>query len=183
MTLCGFARFFFFVHFESQTITIFSSSAARKVKEPHANGINNLYTRSTTRGITQVPEQISSMNIDHEMDDEDGIDNDDDDHHTNPDHDQQQPTSPTITNGSDEPNESNHMMNDDDEQQQKPPSIMTSTHQRKRMLPLTNHRRSFPVPPPPSMNGKSELWTVRAHLEKGKIKSNQSNIYVIFRLI
>ena len=145
------------------------SSAARKAKEPHSNGINSLYTRPSTRGITQVPEQISSLNLDHEMDDDDEIDNEDDDHHISTDLDQQQPASPTITNGSDEPNESNHVMNDDDEQQQKPPLIMTSTHQRKRMLPLTNHRR--PLPPPSStMNGKSELFTVRAHLEKGKIR-------------
>jgi len=152
--------------------------ASRKLKEPRSNGINGLYTRSSTRGITQVPQQISSINMDHEMDDEDEIDHDDEDNHTGTDNDQQQPSSPTITNRSDEPIELSHIINnnnDDDEQQQnQPPSIITSTHQRKRMLPLTNHRR----PPSSSMissamDGKSDLLSVRTHLEKGKNLTHQ----------
>ncbi|CAF1327703.1 unnamed protein product [Adineta steineri] len=139
--------------------------AAKKAKDPRLNGINGSYTRSSTRGITQVPEQISSLNIDHEMDDDDEINNnDDEDNHTGTDNDQQQPSSPTITNGSDENNEINHIMNDDDEQHQsRHAPIITSTHQRKRILPLTNHRRPMPSS---TMNGKSDLFSVRAHLEK-----------------
>ncbi|CAF1599373.1 unnamed protein product [Rotaria sp. Silwood1] len=152
--------------------------AAKKAKNPHSNGINGLYTRSSTRGITQVPEQISSIHMDHDMDDEDDIDNDDEDNHTGTDNDQQQPASPTITNGSDEHSGINHSMTNDDEQQQhqqqiRSPLITPSSHQRKRMLPLTNHKRQPPPPPLPSssfissnMNGNSDLLSVRAHLEK-----------------
>ncbi len=96
------------------------------------------------------------------MDDEDEINNDDEDNHTGMDNDQQQPLSPTTTNRSDELIEMNHTMNDDDGQ----PTIITSTHQRKRMLPLTNHRRPASSS---TMNGKSDLLSVRSHLEKGKI--------------
>ncbi|CAF1360925.1 unnamed protein product [Rotaria sordida] len=148
--------------------------AAKKAKDCHRNGINGSYTRSSTRGITQVPEQISLLHIDHDMDDDDDIDNDDEDNHTGTDNDQQQPSSPTITNGSDEHSGINHSMNNDDEQQQqiRPSLISPSLHQRKRMLPLTNHRRLPPSLPPPSsfisstMNGKSDLLSVRVHLEK-----------------
>jgi hypothetical protein len=124
--------------------------------------------------------------MDHEMDDEDDIDHDDEDHHTGTDNDQQQPESPTITNGSDEHIELNLTMNDDDElqQQSQPLSIITSTHQRKRILPLTNHRRP-PLPLPSSvisstMNGKSDLFSVRAHLEKGKTKNIKKKISTQF---
>jgi hypothetical protein len=107
------------------------------------------------------------------MDDDEEMDNgDEDDHHTGTDNDQQQPTSPTITNGSDGPIELNPIMNDEDEQRARPASIITSTHQRKRMLPLTNHRRPPPPPSSSTMNGKSDLLSVRNHLEKGKIKFN-----------
>ncbi len=158
-------------------------SAAKKAKDSHTNDINRSYTRSSTRGITQVPEQLSMHHTDHEMDDEDDMEHDDEDNHTGTDNDQQQPESPTMTNGSDELNEYKNTINDDDEQQQhiQPPSIITSTHQRKRMLPLTNHRR---LPPPSSssstMNGKSDLFSVRAHLEKGKIISNSFKLINFF---
>ena len=96
------------------------------------------------------------------MEDEEELENDDEDRQIGTDHDQQQPISPTITNGSDGPGEFNHQgMNEDDEQQQpqtRPPLILTSTHQRKRMLPY--HRR-------PIMNEKSDLFSVRNHLERG----------------
>ncbi|CAF2679702.1 unnamed protein product [Rotaria sp. Silwood2] len=154
--------------------------AAKKAKDSHTNGISGSYTRSSTRGITQVPEQISSLHLDHDMDDEDDIDNDDEDNNTGTDNDQQQPASPTITNGSDEHSGINNSMNNDDEQQQQhhqqiQSSLITlSGHQRKRMLPLTNHRHPPPLlpPPPPSsfisstMNTKSDLLSVRTHLEK-----------------
>lgn len=151
------------------------SSAAKKAKISHSNGINGSFTRSSTRGITQVPEQISSLNMDHDIDDEDEMDHNDEDNHTGTDNDQQQPSSPTITNGSDELSGINQTMNNDDEQQQqliRPSLMITSIHQRKRMLPLTSHRH----PPPSSsissstINGKSDLLSVRAHLEKGKEK-------------
>ena len=95
-------------------------------------------------GITQVPEQMSSLHMDHEMDDDDDIDHDDEDHHTGTDNDQQQPESPTITNGSDELIELNHTMNDDDEHQQQsqPPSIITSTHQRKTNFTVSKSQTS-----------------------------------------
>ena len=142
------------------------SSAARKAKEPHSNGINNLYTRSSSRGITQVPEQLSSLNIDHEMEDEEEMHNDEEDHHSGTDNDQQQPTSPTVTNGSDGLGElTHHVMNEEDEQQQQPQQNRL-THQRKRMLPMMNHRR-------PVMNGKSDLLSVRSHLEIGKKNRNK----------
>lgn len=148
---------------EHKTIShenLFLSSAAKKAKEPNSNG---LYTRSTNRGITQVPEQLA-LNLDHDMDDDDDID-----------HDQQQPLSPTVTNASDEQNDLNLLITDDDEQQQnQTQSMINSIHQRKRMAPLTSHRR----PPPSSsssgmsstMNEKSDLLSVRTHLEKGKMK-------------
>jgi hypothetical protein len=91
--------------------------------------------------------------MDHEMDDEDDID---EDNHTGTDNDQQQPDSPAITNVSDELLETNH-----DEQEQ----IQSSSHQRKRMLPLTNNR----CPSSSITNGKSDLLSVRTHLEKGKM--------------
>lgn len=152
---------------EQKTIShknLFLLSAAKKAKEPNSNG---LYTRSTNRGITQVPEQLS-LNLDHDMDDDDDID-----------HDQRQPLSPTVTNASDEQNDLNLLITDDDEQQQQQnqtQSMINSIHQRKRMAPLTSHRR--PPPPPSSsssgmsstMNEKSDLLSVRAHLEKGKTK-------------
>ena len=151
---------------EQKTIShknLFLLSAAKKAKEPNSNG---LYTRSTNRGITQVPEQLS-LNLDHDMDDDDDID-----------HDQRQPLSPTVTNASDEQNDLNLLITDDDEQQQQnqTQSMINSIHQRKRMAPLTSHRR--PPPPPSSsssgmsstMNEKSDLLSVRAHLEKGKTK-------------
>lgn len=145
--------------------------AAKKAKFSRSNGINQSYSRSSTRGITQVPEQISSLNIENDMDDEDEMDNDDEDNHTGTDNDQQQPLSPTITNGSDELIGLNHTMNDDDEHQQQPirsSLLINSTHQRKRIYPLTNHRRP-PLPLPitsSTTNEKSDLLSVRTHLEK-----------------
>ncbi|CAF1911550.1 unnamed protein product [Rotaria magnacalcarata] len=194
--------------------------AAKKVKDSHTNGIHGSYTRSSTRGITQVPERISSLHVEHDMDDEDDLDNDDDENHTGTDNDQQQPSSPTITNehdiddeddldndddenhtgtdndqqqpssptitnGSDEHSGINHIMNNEDElpqQRRRPSLIITLTHQRKRMLPLTNRRR---VPPPPlslsfsssTTNGKSDLLSVRTHLEKALNELDRAIIF------
>ena len=155
----------------------FLSSAAKKAKDTHPNGgdADASYARSSTRGITQVPEQISSLHLDHEMEDDDDMDanDDDDDNHTGTDHDQQQQLDSPVTNASDELPANNHGMHDDEHPPSRTPSISTSTHQRKRMFPLTSSRR-LPPPPPPSSthtstaNGKSDLLSVRDHLEKGE---------------
>ncbi|CAF5078784.1 unnamed protein product, partial [Rotaria magnacalcarata] len=157
--------------------------AAKKVKDSHTNGIHGSYTRSSTRGITQVPERISSLHVEHDMDDEDDLDNDDDENHTGTDNDQQQPSSPTITNGSDEHSGINHIMNNEDElpqQQRRPSLIIPLAHHRKRMLPSTNHKR---VPPLSSSfsssttNGKSDLLSVRTHLEKALNELDRAIIF------
>ncbi|UJR13983.1 hypothetical protein I4U23_000986 [Adineta vaga] len=141
--------------------------AARKVKDPRSNGTNGLYTRSSTRGITQVPEHISLLNIDHEMDDDDDeINNlESEENHPGMDNDQQQPSSPTMTNGSDEHHEINHIMTDDDDQTQqlRHPSIITTNHQRKRTSLLTNPKRATHSS---TINSKADLFSVRTHLEK-----------------
>jgi hypothetical protein len=146
--------------------------AARKAKDSHTNGS---YTRSSTRGITQVPDQISSPNLDHEMEYDDDLDQNDDDNHTDQDHDHHPPpSSPTISNVSDEPLNRNHSMMQADEHVQlsvRSSSLMPSNHQRKRTVPLTHGRSSAPSSTDgTTINGKSNLLSVRVHLEKGEEK-------------
>ncbi|CAF1174244.1 unnamed protein product, partial [Adineta ricciae] len=151
--------------------------AAKRIKDPRSNGTDALYVRSSTRGLTQVPEQISLPNLDHEMDDDEDGGGDDDDieglnnsveeNHTGMDNDQQQPSSPTMTNGSDEHHEINRIMTDDDDQIQqiRHPSIAAAAnHTRRRPVLFTNHKRS--ISSSTINNSTGDLFSVRAHLQK-----------------
>ncbi|CAF1162351.1 unnamed protein product, partial [Adineta ricciae] len=149
--------------------------AAKRIKDPRSNGADALYVRSSTRGLTQVPEQISLPNLDHEMDDDGGDDDDDieglnnnvEENHTGMDNDQQQPSSPTMTNGSDEHHEINHIMTDDDDQTQQirhPSIVAAANHTRKRPVLFTNHKRS--ISSSTINNSTGDLFSVRAHLQK-----------------
>ncbi|CAF0973065.1 unnamed protein product [Adineta ricciae] len=154
-----------------------SLNAAKRIKDPRSNGTDALYVRSSTRGLTQVPEQISLPNLDHEMDDDEDGGGDDDDieglnnsveeNHTGMDNDQQQPSSPTMTNGSDEHHEINRIMTDDDDQIQqiRHPSIAAAAnHTRRRPVLFTNHKRS--ISSSTINNSTGDLFSVRAHLQK-----------------
>ena len=136
-----------------------SFSAAKKAREPQTNGVGVNYTRSSTRGITQVPEQISSPADDHEMeDDDDDLDQRDDENHHHHHRHHSRPESPTDTNISDDAIDRSHRIHDDDH-------LLTLNHQRKRVVP-SNHTRSLIEPS--NYSGKSNLLAVRTHLEKGK---------------
>jgi len=134
--------------------------AAKKAKDTHPNGIlnNGCYTRSGTRGITQVPDQISSPGLDHEMEDDEDDDldqqqqDDENNQHSHP-----QADSPTNSHTSDDFHDKNHSVHDDEHPRS------SSNHQRKRLygrtpLPLVNDGSVI--------NGKSNLLTIRLHLEK-----------------
>lgn len=135
-------------------LIFFLNRAAKKAKDPPSNGLGVNYTRTSTRGITQVPEQISSPLGDHEMEDDEDLD---DENHPVSDHHQGSVESPTGTNISDDLLDRSHRMHDDELQ-------LSSNHQRKRVFPSGNCRTSTDGP---ILSGKTNLLSVRSHLEKG----------------
>lgn len=150
---------------DRSSLVLLRCRAAKKAKDSHPNGIlnNGSFTRSSTRGITQVPDQISSPGLDHEMDDDDDDDLDqphpDDENHP---HSQAPADSPTNSHTSDDFHDKPHSVHDDEH------ARSSSNHQRKRLfgrtpLPLVNDGSVI--------NGKSNLLTIRLHLEKGKARN------------
>ena len=127
---------------------------------------SNIYARSylhrsTTRSFTQVPESMSGIPIQQDIDEEDDDDDDDENKH-------QQSNSPTMTNDSDEFIECVDMLNDDP-QQIGVSSSMDLPHRQKQKLSLTNNQYQQSISP------KSNLLSVRASIQKGN-QSIQLNI-------